>query len=37
MELPDKRKRGRPHRRFVNAEEEDIERVGVTEEDTGGG
>lgn len=29
MELPDKRKRGRPQRKFVNG----MEKVGVTEKD----
>lgn len=32
MELPGRRKRGRPQRRFLDVEEEDIWRVLVTEE-----
>lgn len=33
MELPGKRKRGRSQRRFVDVVKEDMQRVGVTEED----
>lgn len=33
MELPDKRKRGRPQRKFVNGVKKDMEKVGVTEKD----
>ena len=34
MELPGKRKRGRPKRRFMDALREDMTLVEVTEEDT---
>ena len=34
MELPGKRKRGRPKRRFMDAVIEDMAEVEVTEEDT---
>ena len=34
VELPGKRKRGRPKRRFVDLVKEDIAEVEVTEEDT---
>ena len=34
MELPRKRKRGRPKRRFMNVVKEDMAQVEVTEEDT---
>ena len=34
MELPGKRKRGRPKRRFMDVVKEDMAEVGVTEEDT---
>ena len=34
MELPGKRKRGRPKRRFMEVVKEDIAEVEVTEEDT---
>ena len=34
MELPEKRKRGRPKRRFKDAVREDMTEVEVTEEDT---
>ena len=33
MELPGKRKRGRPKRRFVDVVREDMQVAGVTEED----
>lgn len=33
MELPDKRKRGRPQRKFMNGVKKDMEKVGVTEKD----
>ena len=33
MELPGKRKRGRPKRRFMNVVKEDMAEVEVTEED----
>ena len=33
MELPGKRKRGRPKRRFMNVVKEDMADVEVTEED----
>lgn len=33
MELPDKRKRGRPQRKFMNVVKKDMEKVGVTEKD----
>ena len=34
MELPGKKKRGRPKRRFMNVAKEDMADVEVTEEDT---
>ena len=34
MELPGKRKRGRPKRRFMDVVKEDMAVVEVTEEDT---
>ena len=34
MELPGKRKRGRPKRRFVDVVKEDMAEVEVTKEDT---
>ena len=34
MELPEKRKRGRPKRRFMDVVKEDMAEVEVTEEDT---
>ena len=34
MELPGKRKRGRPKRRFIDVVKEDMVEVEVTEEDT---
>ena len=34
MELPGKRKRGRPKRRFMDVVKEDMTEVEVTEEDT---
>ena len=34
MELPGKRKRGRPKRRFMDVVKEDMVEVEVTEEDT---
>ena len=34
MELPGKRKRGSPKRRFMNAVKEDMAEVELTEEDT---
>ena len=34
MELPAKRKRGRPKRRFMDVVKEDMAEVEVTEEDT---
>ena len=34
MELPGKRKRGRPKRRFIDVVKEDMAEVEVTEEDT---
>ena len=34
MELPGKRKRGRPQRRFMDVVKEDMAEVEVTEEDT---
>ena len=34
MELPGKRKRGRPKRRFIDVVKEDMAEVVVTEEDT---
>ena len=34
MELPGKRKRGRPKRRFMDVVKEDMAKVEVTEEDT---
>ena len=34
MELPGKRKRGRPKRRFMDGGKEDMAEVEVTEEDT---
>ena len=34
MELPGKRKRGRPKRRFMDVVKEDMAEVEVTEEDT---
>ena len=34
MELPGKRKRGRPKRRFMDVVKEDMADVEVTEEDT---
>ena len=34
MELPGKRKRGRPNRRFMDVVKEDMAEVEVTEEDT---
>ena len=37
MELPGKRKRGRPQRRFMDVVKEDMAEVEVTEEDTGEG
>ena len=36
MELPGKRKRGRPKMRFMDAVKEDMGEVEVTEEDTEG-
>ena len=36
MELPGKRKRGRPKRRFMDVVKEDMAEVEVTEEDTTG-
>ena len=35
MELPGKRKRGRPKRRFMDIVKEDMAEIEVTEEDTG--
>ena len=34
MQLPGKRKRGRPKRRFMDVVKEDMAEVEVTEEDT---
>ena len=34
MDLPGKRKRGRPKRRFMDVEKEDMAEVEVTDEDT---
>ena len=34
MELPGKRKRGRPKRRFMDVVKQDMAEVEVTEEDT---
>ena len=34
MELPGKRKRGRPKRRFMDVVKEDMAEVEMTEEDT---
>ena len=34
VELPGKRKRGRPKRRFIDVVKEDMAEVEVTEEDT---
>ena len=34
MELPGKRKRGRPKRRFMDVVKDDMAEVEVTEEDT---
>ena len=34
MELPGKRTQGRPKRRFMDVEKEDVAEVEVTEEDT---
>ena len=34
IELPEKRKRGRPKRRFMDVVKEDMAEVEVTEEDT---
>ena len=34
MELPGKRKRGRPKRRFMDVVKEDMAEVEVTDEDT---
>ena len=34
MELPGKRKRGRPKRRYMDVVKEDMAEVEVTEEDT---
>ena len=34
MELPGKRKRGRPKRRFMDVVKEDMAEVEVTEDDT---
>ena len=33
MDLPGKKKRGRPNRRFMDVVKEDMAEVGVTEED----
>lgn len=33
MELPDRRKRGRHQRRLIDVVKEDVQKVGVTEED----
>lgn len=33
IELPGRRKRGRPQRRFMGVMREDVQRVGVTEGD----
>ena len=33
LELPDRRPRGRPKRRFMDAVKEDMQLVGVREED----
>lgn len=35
MEVPSKRKRGRPQRKFRDVVKEDMRRVDVTEEDAG--
>lgn len=35
MELPDRRKRGRPQRSSMVIVKEDMQRIGVTEEDAG--
>ena len=35
LELPGRRSRGRPKRRFVDAVKEDMKLVGVREEDAG--
>lgn len=37
MELPGKRKRGRPQKRSINIVKEDTQRVGVPGEDRNGG
>lgn len=37
MEFSDRRKRERPQRRFMDVVKEDMQRVGVTEEDAGRG
>lgn len=36
MELPDKKERGRPDRRFMDLGREDMQVFGVTEEDDAG-
>lgn len=36
MQLPGKRRKGRPQRRFMDVVTEDVQRVGVTEEDARG-
>ena len=35
LDLPDRRSRGRPKRRFMDVVKEDMKLVGVREEDTG--
>lgn len=35
LKMAGRRERGRPQRRFMNVVKEDIQRVVVTEEDTG--